>query len=342
MIDNEIAPNGALLQINRFCNLGCSHCSQSAPRVDRTANLAELSFDHWEEILAKLVTTGITRVRFTGGEPFLRRDLKELATKAQEMGLQVSFVTNGLSLLSRHVSWLADLRPASIWISIYGFPESNYEAISGRPRSFSRVTRTVATLIERNLAVGLYYPAGDQNYYVIGEFIRFFYGLGVRLIKVLQVLPHGRAARAGGLSSLPDGALERTLDMTAEALKYCPQLKIKVSMQSGQSELFRSRGFTVPEDRSCQIGLQNLWTIESTGSVLPCCLFLNKGTGLFDATSPEEFAGWRRWNRAESLRLLGTDAEEVTSCPALPGSKTTSEIRTEEFICPLTFAEMEG
>jgi len=333
-------PKGALLQVNSFCNLQCSHCSISAPRIQRGVNLNELSLEEWIEILSRLKSIGITRVRFTGGEPFLRSDLEQLCRKSQEFCFEVSFVTNGLLILPNNIKWLKEIQPQSIWVSVYGFPASIYESVSGARGAFSRLTKTVERLISAQIDVGLYYPVGDVNYREIGGFIRYFYSLGIRLIKVMQVLGHGRAAAPGGLCPFSVDDLESTLDRIIETVIDCPGITVKVSIKAGQSELFRSKGFQLPEDRSCQIGLQNLWTIDSNGSVSPCCLFLNKGKlDLFNASSHEEFSKWRLWNRSNVLTLLELRNKTVRSCPAISEIDGSEQNSIDDFVCPLSYAK---
>src|SRR2546427_6752736 len=116
MTPHCVAPEGALLQINRFCNLACSHCSQSAPPLRKGAALKELALSDWTQVLAQLRDVGITQVRFTGGEPFARDDLVDLARAARAMNFEVSFVTNGLAVLPDNILWLKEVQPKAIWV----------------------------------------------------------------------------------------------------------------------------------------------------------------------------------------------------------------------------------
>lgn len=343
MIKNNIKPNGALVQINRFCNLKCSHCSIFAPRFQASDNRTELSLNEWTVIFERLKSTGITRVRFTGGEPFLRGDLEQLCHKAQEFGLEVSFVTNGLLILPNNINWLKEIDPKSIWISVYGFPTTLYESITGAKDAFSRLVRTIERLIDYKLNVGLYYPIGEINYRKIGEFIRYFHSLGICNIKIIQVLEHGRAIEPKGLRPISKNHLMEALDHILESIVDCPEMKIKISMRSNQFELFSSKGFLIPKDRSCQIGLHNLWTIDSKGVVTPCCLFLNKSKlDLFNIVYNNKFHRWQFWDHSNVLKLIGLSTGTVQHCPALSESENFEKCSYDDFICPLIYAEVSS
>ena len=336
------APYGALLQVNRFCNLRCSHCSQAAPLVSASANLRELSTDAWKRVLVKLAQCAVPRVRFTGGEPFLRPDLAELSCAARTLGLEVSYVTNGLLLLRRTVEWLQDIEPTAIWISIYGYPAHVYEHVSGIPGSFERVLRSVEALVRKRLHLGMYFPVGTDNHAQVREFIRYAHSAGVRSLKLMQVLPHGRAVEAGALSTPSAAVLERTLDLVLEAMEHCQGMSVKFSLRSGQARLFQARGFTIPPDLRCSVGTQHVWTVDSLGKVLPCCLFLNKSAPeLFDL-SVGDVPAWQSWDRRRSLQVLQVSARGMRSCPAVGDADKPKARRADEFICPLSYAELEA
>jgi MoaA/NifB/PqqE/SkfB family radical SAM enzyme len=334
-------PMGALLQINRFCNLGCSHCSISAPRIRPESNLTELTFAEWEKILIRLRNIGITQVRFTGGEPFLRRDLEQLCKRAVELDLSVSFVTNGLLIFPTNIKWVEELQPKIIWVSIYGYPSDIYESISGSKGTFQHLIDTIESLINRGLNIGLYYSVGDSNFQRIGDFIRHFYKLGIRLIKIVQISEHGRAAEKGRLKPFPEDALGGILDRIIESTTDCSGLSMKVSMKSRQSEAFRRRGFEIPKNRSCQMSLHNLWTVDSKGAVSPCCLYLNKGRlELFNATSDVEFKTWQKWDLASTLNRVGVNGNNMSDCPALEESVDSVVRPQNDFVCPLIYAQI--
>lgn len=331
-------PDGALLQINRFCNLACSHCSHSAPPLQRGSPVKELALSDWTRILSRLREAGITQVRFTGGEPFVRDDLQDLCRAARAMNLDVSFVTNGLAILPDNILWLKEVQPKAIWVSLYGYPAEVYERVAGRRGVFARVMRTVESLVDERFNVGLYYPLGDVNADGAIPFIRDFYALGVRRIKFVQILKHGRAALADGPFPLADNYLSRLLDETVEAAVSCRGLVLKVSMLSGQTALFRSKGFLVPDDRTCHAGLHKLWTVDSQGWALPCCLFLEKQAGrLLNVRSKPQFARWQSWGRTRTLAQLGWSSDPPKSCPALGPDSGEPE---NDFICPLMYAEL--
>jgi len=76
-------------------------------RVDR-----ELTTEEWKSILDKIWNAGVPHVTFTGGEPTLRDDLRELIAHAEELGQVTGLLTDGKSLAQ--AAYLEELAQAGL------------------------------------------------------------------------------------------------------------------------------------------------------------------------------------------------------------------------------------
>ena len=100
------------LSVTDRCNLRCRYCmpAEGLPWVPREQ---VLNFEEIVRFVRIAITLGVTRVRITGGEPLLRRDLpafvEELASLA---GIEdLSLTTNGILLSEQaHALYRAGLR----------------------------------------------------------------------------------------------------------------------------------------------------------------------------------------------------------------------------------------
>src|ERR671912_301477 len=96
------------LSVTDRCNLRCSYCMPEQdyvwlPREDI------LQFEELERLVDVFVELGVDKVRLTGGEPLLRRDLPVLiAALASRPGIKdLAMTTNGV-LLAQHARELSD------------------------------------------------------------------------------------------------------------------------------------------------------------------------------------------------------------------------------------------
>lgn len=80
------------------CNLRCSYC-MPAEGLAWLPHENHLTDDEVLRLLTIATTRlGVTSVRFTGGEPLLRRGLVDLVRRTKELGVEVSLTTNGIGL----------------------------------------------------------------------------------------------------------------------------------------------------------------------------------------------------------------------------------------------------
>ena len=120
------------LAVTDRCNLRCEYCMppQGVPHLDHEEVLT------YEEIVRFLeisVQAGISKVRLTGGEPLVRKDLDYLVREisCHRPTLDISLTTNG-TLLSRHAETLSSA----------GLKRVNISIDSLDPDTYHRITRT--------------------------------------------------------------------------------------------------------------------------------------------------------------------------------------------------------
>lgn len=133
-----------------LCNLECTHCFIScSPKND---SFGYLSLETVQRSLEESVSLGVKEYYFTGGEPFLNRDMVPILETTLEYG-PATVLTNGTVLREE---WIERLRAAEdrtgytleFRVSIDGpTPEMN-DPIRG-PRTFERAMSGVEKLVQQ-------------------------------------------------------------------------------------------------------------------------------------------------------------------------------------------------
>ena len=119
------------ISVTDRCNLRCQYCMPvegvSCARREELLTFEEIVF-----VVDVATSLGVDRIRITGGEPLLRRNLTTLIRQLKEDTdvVDVAMTTNGL-LLSRHVAALAEA----------GLDRVNISLDSLRPDRFRKITR---------------------------------------------------------------------------------------------------------------------------------------------------------------------------------------------------------
>ena len=112
------------------CNLRCSYC-MPAEGLDWAPDETQLTDDEVVHLVRIGVEhLGIREVRFTGGEPLVRRGLVDIVRRSAAFGPEVSLTTNGLGL-ARTAQALADA----------GLTRVNVSLDTVRPETFATITR---------------------------------------------------------------------------------------------------------------------------------------------------------------------------------------------------------
>jgi len=124
------------ISVTDRCNFRCAYCMPKEIFGDDYAFMPKSELLSFEEInrLAKLfVGFGVKKVRLTGGEPLLRRDLPELVQMLLLLdGLEdIGLTTNGL-LLKQHGQALFDAGLRRLNISLDALSEETFGKMNGR------------------------------------------------------------------------------------------------------------------------------------------------------------------------------------------------------------------
>jgi GTP 3',8-cyclase len=123
--------NNLRISVTDRCNIRCVYCMPEDVQFMPRAQL--LSFEEIERIVRVAVTLGIDKVRLTGGEPLVRRDLPTLVEKLVAIpGLKdVGLTTNGI-LLGPMARQLRDAGLRRINISLDTMDAAKFEQLTRR------------------------------------------------------------------------------------------------------------------------------------------------------------------------------------------------------------------
>jgi cyclic pyranopterin phosphate synthase len=139
------------LSITDACNFRCAYCLPGgfcpAPSAD-----APLTLDELRRLVTAFAALGVEKVRLTGGEPTLRKDLTSIVrTVAAVPGIRrVGLTTNGYDL-ARLAAPLRDAGLAFVNVSVDSLDPERFHAVTGRPL-LERVLQGVEGALEAGFA----------------------------------------------------------------------------------------------------------------------------------------------------------------------------------------------
>lgn len=108
-------------EITHRCNLRCLHCLvDGGPPGDE-----ELSTNEALEVADQIAELGASVVILTGGEPLLRDDWEDIASRISERGMALRFSANGHRVDNAMVTRLEELGTDEFAVSVDGLKESH-------------------------------------------------------------------------------------------------------------------------------------------------------------------------------------------------------------------------
>jgi molybdenum cofactor biosynthesis protein A len=153
ILDNHGRPvNYLRLAVTDRCNLRCFYCMPEEG-IDYLPKKELLTYEEMTRLVALLVRLGVNKIRLTGGEPFLRRDLMPFLRKIAAIpGLEeINITTNGV-LTAPHVKELKALGIRSVNLSLDTLDRERFRKITRRDE-FDRVMETFHLLLEQGIGV---------------------------------------------------------------------------------------------------------------------------------------------------------------------------------------------
>jgi cyclic pyranopterin phosphate synthase len=121
-------PRSVRLSLTDRCDLACIYCR---PHKDDGYVSERLDFEAWQTMVRGLVVAGVRRVRLTGGEPLLHRDIVRVVRYLSDLGLDDIALTTNATRLDKLAR---PLREA-------GLHRVNISLDSLDPERFKRMTR---------------------------------------------------------------------------------------------------------------------------------------------------------------------------------------------------------
>ncbi|MFN3840182.1 MAG: GTP 3',8-cyclase MoaA [Cyclobacteriaceae bacterium] len=155
LYDNHGRPlNYLRLSVTDRCNLRCFYCMPEEG-IKYLPKKELLSFEEIERLVTLLAAMGISKVRITGGEPFVRTDLMKLIRKIRVIpGISnLHLTTNGV-LTAPYIKELKQLGIASVNLSLDTLNKERFRKITFRDE-FTAVMNTFLLLQEYQIPIKL-------------------------------------------------------------------------------------------------------------------------------------------------------------------------------------------
>lgn len=153
-------PSNVLFIVGKKCNSRCIMCDIWKSKENKEESLGQI-----KKIINEVYSLGVKNITFTGGEPFLRKDIFKIINYASEKGLNTTVVTNGTLLNKNLIKQILKSSLKNIYVSIDG-TKIIHDKIRGKEGMFEKAIGNMKNLLEaknRKLRVSIISVLMNQN-----------------------------------------------------------------------------------------------------------------------------------------------------------------------------------
>lgn len=280
LIDNHNREiNYLRLAVTDRCNLRCNYC-MPAEGINFSKNDALFTIEELARLSTILVSQGINKLRITGGEPFVRKDLMVLLRHLSRLhGLDDISVTTNATLIGPYIDELKALGIKNINVSLDAIDKATFERITRRDQ-YDTVHNNLLRLISEGFNVRINFIAlegqNTQDIIPILELAKH-YDVSVRY---LEEMPFN-----GGSKTFQSIAWDYKRILAYIGETYPEYYKLE-SPATSTSMNYKIPGFkgtfgVIPSFSRTFCGTCNRLRISATGDVITC-LYAQASTNLRD------------------------------------------------------------
>jgi len=143
------------ISVTDRCNFRCVYCmpKEVYGRDHRFLDRRELlTFEEIARVARVFAARGVRKIRITGGEPLVRRDLERLIEQLRPLGVELTLTTNG-SLLPQKARLLADAGLDRVTVSLDSLDDAQFRALNDVDFPVDRVLEGIAAAADAGLPV---------------------------------------------------------------------------------------------------------------------------------------------------------------------------------------------
>lgn len=134
------------ISLTERCNLRCFYC-MPADGVQLSPKENIMRTEEIEILATEFVKLGVNKIRFTGGEPLVRKDFDNIAARLSKLNCEMAITTNGI-LVDQYINTFKNYGISKINISIDSLKKDKFNSITRRDY-FDRVMDNIELLFSQ-------------------------------------------------------------------------------------------------------------------------------------------------------------------------------------------------
>lgn len=177
-------------EITRRCNLSCVHCRASA---EYGPYEGEFTTEQCRRLIDNIASFSKPVVILTGGEPYLRDDIFDIASYGDKKGLRMVLATNGTIVTDEIAERTRESEIKRVSISLDGSDEKSHDDFRGVPGAFAGSLGGIEAFKRAGVEFQVNTTITRLNHHQIQDILRLAISLGAAAHHIFLLVPTGRA-----------------------------------------------------------------------------------------------------------------------------------------------------
>ena len=251
---------GLQFELTSRCNERCIHCY--IPNGKKNAGF-DLSFERFKYIIDQYADMGGICVTLSGGEALMNKDILKMLRYCREKDMQISLLTNLISLKDEQISVLKDVNLSLVQVSLYSMVSSIHDKITTVKGSFEKTKTAIEKLHAADIPVQISCPVMKANKNSYNDVMRYAESLRMKS-QTDYVMMAQSDLNTGNLANRL--SLEETEKVVRDIVFYDTDYKETTLKQEPISSIPLEEYAEMP---LCGAGVNDL-CITVNGDVYPC------------------------------------------------------------------------
>lgn len=168
------------------CNLRCTYCMPEEG-VTLSPKSSIMTYEEIYEIAKTFVDKGVTKIRLTGGEPLIRKDIPVILEKLSSLPVELSITTNAV-IVDKFIDILKNNGVKNINVSLDSLDKEKFKHITRR-NDFEKVYNNILLLLNQgfNVKLNAVLMKGFNDNEII-DFIHFTKNLPIS-VRFIEFMP---------------------------------------------------------------------------------------------------------------------------------------------------------
>jgi len=307
-------------EVTRGCNLSCAHCRASSKYGPYEG---ELDTAHGLKLIDEIAAFSSPVIILTGGEPYFRGDIFEIASYGTQKGLRMVLATNGTLVTDGIARKSIDAGIRRVSVSIDGPGAESHDSFRGVPGAFEGAMAGIEAFKRAGMEFQINTTITRRNLHQMQEIFDLAIRLDAAAHHIFLLVPTGRGREMKD-QEISAEEYEEALGWFYEQ-GFASPVQLKATCAPQYYRIFHQRKKEKRDQplvtgnplhtmtRGC-LGGSSFCFISHTGQVQPCG-FLEIDCGRITETGFEEI--WSHSKIFNDLRDLGKYEGKCGSCEFL-------------------------